>query len=185
MKQHIRQSLATFSLLSASIALAHAAPDVNQLQQQVSQLEKSLKLLKTELNQLKSQQENGQASDTQVRKGTVEEMIVSESIHGELAQNVDGEEGSQGFATQADVQGLQSDLENFKYQVQRERDTKTALSARQLQINGVVQTKASYLDEPQTTPPTGLNTGSAVNHRRSSFDLGAVQVGFTGNLFRD
>lgn len=185
MKQHIRQSLATFSLLSASIALAHAAPDVNQLQQQVSQLEKSLKLLKTELNQLKSQQENGQASDTQVRKGTVEETIVSESIDGELAQNVDGEEGSQGFATQADVQGLQSDLENFKYQVQRERDTKTALSARQLQINGVVQTKASYLDEPQTTPPTGLNTGSAVNHRRSSFDLGAVQVGFTGNLFRD
>ena len=68
MKQHIRQSLATFSLLSASIALAHAAPDVNQLQQQVSQLEKSLKLLKTELNQLKSQQENGQVSDTQYER---------------------------------------------------------------------------------------------------------------------
>ena len=95
MKQHIRRSLATFSLLSISIALAHAAPDVNQLQQQVSQLEKSLNLLKSELNQLKSQQENRQASDTQVRNSTVKEAGVSENVDGVLAQDVDAEDGEE------------------------------------------------------------------------------------------
>src|SRR5690606_19503552 len=91
----------------------------------------------------------------------------------------------QSFITRAELQGLQSDLENYKYQVQRERETKTALSTRQLLINGVVQAKVSYLDEAQRSLPNGSNTGTAVNDRHSSFDLGAVQIGFVGNLYKD
>ncbi|MFW2047285.1 hypothetical protein ACG92S_14440, partial [Acinetobacter variabilis] len=56
----------------------------------------------------------------------------------ELATEAETED-DQSFVTRADFQGLQSDLENYKYQVQRDRDTKTALSTRQLLINGVVQ----------------------------------------------
>ena len=102
----------------------------------------------------------------------------------ELATEAETED-DQSFVTRAELQGLQSDLENYKYQVQRDRDTKTALSTRQLLINGVVQAKASYIDEAQRTPPTGTNTGMAVQDRHSSFDLGAVQIGFIGNLYKD
>ena len=177
---YLKQGAAALTLLSASIALSHADTDVAQLQQQVAQLEQSLKQLKTELSRI-------QSAD-QAKAGG------AEAADGNLTADAGAETGSessleadddQSFVTRAELQGLQSDLENYKYQVQRERDTKTALSTRQLLINGVVQTKASYIDEPQVTQPQGANTGNAVNSRRSSFDLGAVQIGFSGNLFKD
>ncbi|MGE8542334.1 MAG: hypothetical protein ACN6NX_13615 [Acinetobacter sp.] len=178
MNHHIKKSIkhgaGILTLLSASIALSHADSDVAQLQQQVNQLEQSLKQLKSELGRLQGKQ-TAQSSET---AGQQDEWSAEDS---EDAQN----DADQSYVTQAELQGIQSDIENFKYQVQRERDTKTALSTRQLVINGVVQAKASYIDEPQVTQPQGQNTGSAVNSRRSSFDLGAVQIGFAGNLFKD
>ena len=170
MKKFITKSAGVLTLLSASIAISHADTDVAQLQQQVSQLEQSLKQLKTELSRIQGQSQ------------TVAVSADADSVDAELAS--EGED-DQSFVTRAELQGLQSDIENYKYQVQRERDTKTALSTRQLLINGVVQAKASYIDEPQVVQPQGQNTGSAVNNRRSSFDLGAVQIGFAGNLFKD
>ena len=157
---------AVLTLLTASMTLAHANTDLQQLQQQVQQLEQSLKQLKAQLGQVQQQSigdDATQASDVEASS----------------------EQEEQSFVTTAELQGLQSDLENYKYQVQRERDTKTALSTRQLLINGVVQTKLSYVDEAQRTLPAGQNTGAAVNDRHSSFDLGAVQIGFIGNLYKD
>ncbi|MEK5751778.1 hypothetical protein V3519_07110 [Acinetobacter variabilis] len=170
MKQYFKQGATVLTLLSASIGLTHADADVGQLQQQVSQLEQSLKQLKTQLAQIQNQNE------------AVTEATTADEI--ELATEAETED-DQSFVTRAELQGLQSDLENYKYQVQRDRDTKTALSTRQLLINGVVQAKASYIDEAQRTPPTGTNTGMAVQDRHSSFDLGAVQIGFIGNLYKD
>ncbi|WP_180116337.1 hypothetical protein [Acinetobacter sp. YH12140] len=165
MKRYFKQGTAVLSLLTASIALTHANTDVTQLQQQVSQLEQSLKQLKTQLSQLQ-QQDTAAVTDE---------------------QNLDESENAddQSFVTRTELQGLQSDLENYKYQVQRDRETKTALSTRQLLINGVVQAKASYIDEAQRSAPVGNNIGAAVNDRHSSFDLGAVQIGFIGNLYKD
>ncbi|WP_313660192.1 hypothetical protein [Acinetobacter variabilis] len=171
MKQYFKQGATVLTLLSASIGLTHADADVGQLQQQVSQLEQSLKQLKTQLAQIQNQNE-----------------AVTEATTNEAELSADAEadtDDDQSFVTRAELQGLQSDLENYKYQVQRDRDTKTALSTRQLLINGVVQAKASYIDEAQRTPPTGTNTGMAVQDRHSSFDLGAVQIGFIGNLYKD
>lgn len=171
MKQYFKQGATVLTLLSASIGLTHADADVDQLQQQVSQLEQSLKQLKTQLAQIQNQNE-----------------AVTEATTNEAELSADAEadtDDDQSFVTRAELQGLQSDLENYKYQVQRDRDTKTALSTRQLLINGVVQAKASYIDEAQRTPPTGTNTGMAVQDRHSSFDLGAVQIGFIGNLYKD
>lgn len=165
MKQYFKQGATVLTLLSASIGLTHADADVSQLEQQVSQLEQSLKQLKTQLSQL--QQQDATA-------------ITDEENQGEI-DNAD----DQSFVTRAELQGLQSDLENYKYQVQRDRETKTALSTRQLLINGVVQAKASYIDEAQRTLAVGTNTGMAVQDRHSSFDLGAVQIGFIGNLYKD
>lgn len=170
MKQYFKQGATVLTLLSASIGLTHADADVGQLQQQVSQLEQSLKQLKNQLAQIQNQNE------ASIEATTADEI--------ELATEADTDD-DQSFVTRAELQGLQSDLENYKYQVQRDRDTKTALSTRQLLINGVVQAKASYIDEAQHTPPTGTNTGMAVQDRHFSFDLGAVQIGFIGNLYKD
>ena len=167
MKQILKYSAASLSLLSASIAFAHANTDVVQLQQQVGQLEQSLKQLKSQLAQL----------------NTINDASLSDTV-ADPEEEIEADE-DQSFITRAELQGLQSDLENYKYQVQRERETKTALSTRQLLINGVVQAKVSYLDEAQRSLPNGSNTGTAVNDLHSSFDLGAVQIGFVGNLYKD
>ena len=173
MNHHIRKSLqqgaGILTLLSASIAISHADSNVAQLQQQVSQLEQSLTQLKSELNRIQGSSQSAGAADADA---------------GEEGEDTDAAD-DQSYVTRAELQGIQSDVENYKYQVQRERDTKTALSTRQLLINGVVQAKASYIDEPQITLPADKIGSTAVNHRRSSFDLGAVQIGFAGNLFKD
>lgn len=178
MKQNFKYVLTTVSLLSASISLSHADSDVQQLQQQVAQLESSLQQLKSEINRLKNQSTEQNSPVTSVAESI--EPSTTDLATENLAENAD-----QRYVTQAEFQGMQSDLENYKYQVQRERDTKTALSTRQLLINGVVQAKAAYVDESQHINPNGKNTTTAVNDRHSSFDLGAVQIGFSGNLYKD
>jgi hypothetical protein len=75
-----------------------------------------------------------------------------------------------------DLQGIQSDLENFKFQVQRERE-KTALPTRPLSISGIVQTRASFSEIETTT--------ASVDRRKSTFDIGSAILGFRGNLYRD
>ena len=173
MKTFLIKGVSVLTLLSASIAVTHANTAVEQLQQQVTQLEQSLQQLKSQLNQIKQQ------NQPETLESNPDAAFVA------TENSLEAEDTDQEFVTRAELNGLQGDLENYKYQVQRERDTKTALSQRQLLINGVVQAKASYIDEKQHVAPQGSNTGVAVQDRHSSFDLGAVQIGFVGNLFRD
>jgi hypothetical protein len=76
-----------------------------------------------------------------------------------------------------DHQGLQTDLENFKFQWQRERDLHTAITTRGLLITGVIQGRFGWIDQDTTNATT--------YGRRSGFDIGSAIVGFTGNLFKD
>lgn len=76
-----------------------------------------------------------------------------------------------------DQQGLTTDLENFKFQWQRERDLHTAITTRALLINGVIQTRFSWIDQDTTNASTYA--------RRSTFDIGSAIIGFTGNLYKD
>lgn len=188
MNYFLKTGIASLSLLSLSISLVHADSNIEQLQQQVSQLEQSLSKLKQEIGRIQGQK--GESKDTlnsiqpTNEDGSDQAVELDANATDETdLENVDNADES--YVTQAELQGIQSDLENFKYQVQRDRETKTALSTRQLLINGVVQAKASYLDEAQRTAPNGKNTNLAVNDRHSSFDLGAVQIGFMGNLYKD
>lgn len=189
----IKNGIASITLLSASISLVHANTDINQLQQQVSALEQSLSKLKKEIGRIRSQEAKQHAA----QQSTIDPNLSASDVAGDESvdltvsvsegteADVSVDQNDESYVTQAELQGIQSDLENFKYQVQRDRDTKTALSTRQLLINGVVQAKASYLDEAQRNAPSGKNTNLAVNDRHSSFDLGAVQIGFLGNLYKD
>ena len=85
-------------------------------------------------------------------------------------------------ATQEDVTGLQSDLENFKWQWQRERETHTALSQRNLTVFGVVQAKYGWNQLPRNTSPAITNP---THNSDNSFDIGTALIGFRGNLYRD
>lgn len=182
MNQPFKLGIVTLSLVSASITLTHADTEVSQLQQQAIQLEQSLKQLKNEINRLQAQQD---AKTGQNPVGAVTENDLSSQLVSDDPADSENSNDDQAFVTKAEFQGMQSDLENYKYQVQRERDTKTALSSRQLLINGVVQAKAAYVDEAQRSNPVAKNTSTAINDRHSSFDLGAVQIGFSGNLYKD
>jgi len=86
-----------------------------------------------------------------------------------------------------DHQGLQTDLENFKFQWQRERDLHTALTTRGLLIGGTIQARIGWIDQDQGGPngsavsiPTGTSYG-----RRSSFDISTAVLSFTGLLYKD
>jgi hypothetical protein len=79
--------------------------------------------------------------------------------------------------TEEDVQGIRSDLENFKFQWQRERDLHTGITTRPLLIGGLVQARAGGQDK-------GV-TGAGVADRKVTFDLGAAQLIFAGNLYKD
>lgn len=76
-----------------------------------------------------------------------------------------------------DIQGITSDLENFKFQWQREREIHTALTTRGLRLGGTIQARFGYTD---------LETNSAtVYNRKSGFEIGTALITFTGSLFKD
>lgn len=81
-------------------------------------------------------------------------------------------------ATQEDVTGIQSDVENFKWQWQRERDYHTALTTRNTTIFGTVQAKYGWNQLPR-------NTNFTTHNSDNSFDIGTALIGFRGLLYRD
>jgi hypothetical protein len=80
-----------------------------------------------------------------------------------------------------DVQGVQTDLENFKYDVNRKRDTATAVSARALSVRGTIAALARA-SNVRTGPRAGTST---VNDRQGGAEIGGANVTFSGNLYKD
>jgi hypothetical protein len=78
---------------------------------------------------------------------------------------------------QEDIQGLRTDVENFKFQWQRERDLHTAITTRYLKINGVVQARFGWQDDAVNDATT--------RKRKTSFDINSAILGFTGTLYKD
>jgi len=78
---------------------------------------------------------------------------------------------------QDDLNGLRTDVENFKFQWQRERDIHTAITTRYLQLGGTVQARFWFLDEPVSSP--------TVYKTRTSFDIPTAQISLQGSLYRD
>jgi hypothetical protein len=85
------------------------------------------------------------------------------------------------YARQEDLAGLRTDLENFKFQWQHERDLHTALSTRGLLIGGVIQGRIQW----DSTPVNSLKAAPYSDDRRVTFDTGAAVLAFQGNLYKD
>lgn len=95
-------------------------------------------------------------------------------------------------AQKLDIQGLTTELENFKYQVQRNDETKRALSTRNLLIGGVIQARAAYASHDVSSPPapsnlaaTAVNNPANIHKRNLTFDVPTVLLNFNGSLYRD
>jgi hypothetical protein len=83
-------------------------------------------------------------------------------------------------ATKADIDGLRTDLENYKYEQRRNRETKTALTTRGTTIGGSVQARATA-----QSPATRSGTAATASNRNGSFDIPQATLNFSGSLYRD
>ncbi|HXU93005.1 MAG TPA: porin [Gallionella sp.] len=107
----------------------------------------------------------------------------------ELKEVISTLKKSQGAASPADenlvtkdeLDGLRADLENYKYDNQRNRDTKTALTKRGTTVSGTVQVRANATSRPVTTGGATTQT----TPRYSSFDVPLATLAFAGSLYKD
>jgi hypothetical protein len=83
-------------------------------------------------------------------------------------------------ATKNDFEGLRTDLENYKYEQKRNRETKTALTTRGTTIGGSIQSRASYQN-----PSIKTGSTTASDNRNSSFDIPQARISLSGSLYRD
>lgn len=84
-------------------------------------------------------------------------------------------------ATQADLEGLRADLENYKYDQTRQYERTTAKTIRNTTIGGTITASASWSD-----PKSPAITTTNANERRSwGFDTPSGTLTFNGVLYRD
>lgn len=92
-------------------------------------------------------------------------------------------------ASQADIQGIRADLENYKYEQSRTAERNRASVTRNTRIGGTVQVRGSWFNPAvvagQANGATGGNTTAVATGRQTSFDVPSVTLSFTGNLYRD
>ncbi len=92
-------------------------------------------------------------------------------------------------ATKADIQGLRTDLENYKYEQARAAERNRAQTTRNTKITGTVQIRSTWQNPRQNAGvangATAGNTNYQATPRQTSFDIPSATLQFTGNLFRD
>lgn len=92
-------------------------------------------------------------------------------------------------ASQADIQGLRTDLENYKYEQSRTGERNRAQTTRNTKITGTVAVRASWQNPAQNAGvangASGGNTSFQATPRHTSFDVASATLQFNGNLYRD
>lgn len=146
------------------------------LQKRVEKAESTASKAETQTSKLHSRVEKAESSAAKAESQTAELSTRVENTESQVAQVAPGGAPP---ATQDDIQGIQSDLESFKWQWQRERETHTALSTRNLTIGGIVQ--AGYEWNQSNLSYSPANSVNANN----SFYINTALLRFTGNLYRD
>lgn len=150
-------------LLALTGGVAHA--------QSASELKREIEDLRKQLEELKALVKPATPAATQAADGTVDEATLD----------------AQTPATQADIKGVRADLENYKYDQQRARDTKTAVTTRGTTIGGTLTARISQ-QQPSVAPAgtTAAAPTSATDTKRSwGFDAPGATLTFAGSLFKD
>ncbi|TCB59633.1 carbohydrate porin [Acinetobacter terrae] len=157
-------NLAVALILSATSQLSFASDA--DLQKQLSSLKQQIETLQQRLNVVEAQ--------PQVKATVV--APVNDSVDSYSTEDADGSELAAGPtpATSDDIEGVRSDLENYKYDQSRQYERQTVKSARDTTLFGTVQLRANVQDN-----------NTAPNTPKSTFDVGTALLGVRGNLFKD
>ncbi|MGC3944559.1 MAG: hypothetical protein QM762_08580 [Chryseolinea sp.] len=144
--------------------------DVDSLEKaRVDEMRKQLDELRAEL---KKQADTKAAADAATATATPAEGESQESIDAKTA------------ATKADVQGLRTDLENYKYDQSRLQERNIPSVTRNTKIGGTI-TVGYATQNPATPPTTTSGSNLPAEPRKSGFTPVQAGLNFTGNLFRD
>jgi hypothetical protein len=153
-------------LLTISGAGQAAGQSNEELQRQIAEL-------KAAVSALQQQAQARQASPPEAVVAAAAQDPVTVAATAPAEEKVDA-------ATKADIDGLRTDLENYKYEQRRNRETRTALTTRGTTIGGSVQARATG-----QSPATRNGTTSTASNRNSSFDIPQATLNFNGSLYRD
>lgn len=157
-------AIALFGVLPTTTVWAGAT-----LEDNLAQLQSQLAALQQQVDALKQQKTTGEltASDP------------SPLVASSTDENGEEDTSTQP-ATQSDLAGFRTDLENYKYDDGRQYERKTVKSARDTNLYGTVQVRAQSQSESTATGNPAPNSP-----RRDTFDIPTALIGVRGNLYRD
>lgn len=195
-----KTALAGTAMLALGNGAAHAqpgnrtaAPKVqtaadSELKRQVDELREQLKALQTRSQPDALSQSQVQELQKQVKELRDQLKSQAEAANGwgkpipETAS--EDERNSRTPATKADVQGLRTDLENYKYDNSRLFERNIPSVTRNTKIGGSLIAKFSY-QNPGVLPSTTSGTTVPAATRSDGFDAITAGLNFTGTLYRD
>lgn len=160
--------LATAALLAVSSGAVQAQPanEVQSLRNTVEDLRKQLDELRGLI-----QQRNAAAPAPGAATAAAE---------GESQESID----ARTVATKADIQGMRTDLENYKYDQSRLQERTIPSVTRNTKIGGSITVR--YDAQNPEAPPSSASSGfGPTDPRNSGFNAVAFGLNFAGNLFRD
>ncbi|WP_338768877.1 hypothetical protein [Massilia sp. METH4] len=187
MKYLHRRICTTAGLLAIAGATQAAGQSNEDLQRQIEELKAVVKTLQQQIGgqgtaartPVAAPAEAGQSSAS-AEKTFIGPEATAKADPGAPSANTETTPAAPEVATKADIDGLRTDLENYKYEQKRNRETKTALTTRGTTIGGSVQARYTAQDPAVRTGSTATSSD-----RSSSFDIPQATLNFAGSLYRD
>ncbi|MDO9237267.1 MAG: hypothetical protein Q7U28_14690 [Aquabacterium sp.] len=187
--------LAGAVLLALSGATVQAQPTseikalkgtVEELRKQIQEIKKAQRsdvdaLEKARVDEVRKQLEELRTQlKKQVDTKTTEASAAATNPDGESQESIDARTS----ASKADIQGLRTDLENYKYDNARQLERNVPSVTRNTKIGGSITARYDF-QNPGAQP---LNTSSGngpTDPRQSGFNAVGFGLNFAGNLYRD
>jgi phosphate-selective porin len=178
---------------AANKELAALRAQVAELSQLARPNAELLKALQQEVAELKTRLGAASAGAAGTAAATAATTLAStgESVNkaDPLSTSDEATRDAQTFATKADISGVRTDLENFKYDQTRSDERTRASTTRNTKITGTVGLRANWQNPAQNAGlangATGGGTTFQARERQGGFEVGLATLNFTGNLFRD
>jgi hypothetical protein len=191
-----KTALAVAVMLSLSGAAVQAQPtnDIKSLKGTVEELRKQLQELKkgqrtdvdalekARVDELRKQVEELRALLKKQTEAKAAEVAAAPVTEGESQESIDARTS----ASKADIQGLRTDLENYKYDNARQLERNVPSVARNTKIGGSVTVGYSSRNPKVSAGSDALNSGFGPTESRSNgFNAAALGLNFAGTLYRD
>ena len=154
--KHLNQNRLVIAL---STLLTSGGVFAQDLQQEVSILQQQLTSLQQRIAEAEGESPHSSAS-------VLNEEALSDTHEVETSPRYQ-------LATTDEIEGVRSELENYKYDQSRQYERQTVKSARDTTLYGTVQVRAQAQDH------------SIAQSAKSSFDVATALIGVRGNLYKD